>query len=105
MDHDDKLSFGVFKPVGHVVISLPSRAQADAAVQGLAALNLPQGAVHTLTDQEMLRQIDHDLAQASPPAAPHSRSAAAGTRVMRAMKPGSAGQRCSSCSRAPRVPA
>lgn len=62
----DERSFGVFKPVDHVVISFPSAAQADAAAQALAKVGLHgQAAVRRLTDRQMLQQIDHDLAQAS----------------------------------------
>ena len=62
----DERSFGVFKPVDHVVISLPSAEQADAAEQALAGIGL-QGlpAVRRLSDREMLAQIDHDLHKAS----------------------------------------
>jgi hypothetical protein len=34
---DRPLSFGSFKPVGHVVVALPDDAQADAAVAALLA--------------------------------------------------------------------
>lgn len=63
---DAPRSFGVFKPVGHVVISFPGADQAHQASQALSQLGLPAGAVHTYTDQEMLRQIDEDMAHASP---------------------------------------
>lgn len=59
-------SFGVFKPVGHVVISFPTAAQAGRAMQALADLGLPGEALHAYSDLQMLRQIDDDLAQASP---------------------------------------
>jgi hypothetical protein len=62
----DERSFGVFKPVDHVVISFPSATQADAAAQALAQAGL-QGApaVRRLSDCQMLEQIDHDLRKAS----------------------------------------
>lgn len=63
---DTPRSFGVFKPVGHVVISFPDAVQADRAALGLAALGLPPGAVRHYSDRQMLRQIDEDIAQASP---------------------------------------
>lgn len=63
---DTPRSFGVFKPVGHVVISFPQEAQADRASQALAALGLPPGAVRHYSDREMLQQIDRDIAGASP---------------------------------------
>jgi hypothetical protein len=62
----DERSFGVFKPVDHVVISFPSAEQAAAAEQALAAAGL-QGVptVRRLSDQQMLAQIDQDLQKAS----------------------------------------
>ena len=62
-------SFGVFKPVGHIVISFPSEAQAGAARAALDALNLEADAIQAYTDRQMLAQIDDDLANASPIAA------------------------------------
>lgn len=69
MPQPEHTSFGVFKPVGHVVISLPTAEAADAATADLAGLGLTGGAVRRYTDREMLRQIDADIAHASPIAA------------------------------------
>ena len=69
MTREDHKSFGVSKPVGHVVISFPGAEQAAAAAQALAPLGLGADAVHPYTDREMLRRIDADLAYASPLAA------------------------------------
>lgn len=66
---DHPTSFGVFKPVGHVVISFPSAEQAGAGRSALDGLGLEAGAIRPYTDREMLMQIDEDLAQASPLAA------------------------------------
>lgn len=66
MATDDLHSFGVFKPVGHVVISFPDAAGADAAREALARAGLAQGEVARFTDREMLQRIDEDLAHASP---------------------------------------
>lgn len=63
---DAPRSFGVFKPVGHVVISFPREDQADRAAQAFADLGLAPGAVRHYSDREMLRQIDADIATASP---------------------------------------
>ena len=63
---DAPRSFGVFKPVGHVVISFPTEAQADHAADAFADMGLPPGAVRHYSDREMLRQIDEDIAGASP---------------------------------------
>lgn len=66
---DAPRSFGVFKPVGHVVISFPQAEQADRAASALAGLGLSPEAVRRYSDREMLRQIDDDIARASPIAA------------------------------------
>lgn len=62
-------SFGVFKPIGHVVISFPEAAQADRAADALGRIGLAAGAVRHYSDREMLHQIDKDIAGASPIAA------------------------------------
>lgn len=69
MSSHDNRSFGVFKPVDHVVISFPDAAAADRAETALATLGLQPGAVRRYSDREMLRQIDADIANASPIAA------------------------------------
>jgi hypothetical protein len=62
----DERSFGVFKPVDHVVISFPSAEQADQAAQALAREGLQgEPAVRRLSDRQMVAQIDHDLQKAS----------------------------------------
>ena len=62
----DERSFGVFKPVDHVVISFPTGEQADAAAQALHKVAISgTTTVRRLTDREMLSQIDHDLQKAS----------------------------------------
>lgn len=69
MADEQPVSFGVFKPVGHVVISFPGAEEADAAVQALAGLGVSGGDVHRYTDTQMMAQIDEDLERASPLAA------------------------------------
>jgi len=66
MDSLKEQSFGVFKPVGHVVIAFPNAQGARDAAQALDALHLPSDAVRSLSDEEMLAQIEIDLAHASP---------------------------------------
>jgi hypothetical protein len=62
----DERSFGVFKPVDHVVISFPSAEQADAAAQDLSQAGTSgEPAVRRLSDREMLSQIDRDMDKAS----------------------------------------
>jgi hypothetical protein len=68
-DSDEDTSFGVFKPVGYVVISFPDQATADAAALALQGIGLHGQAVRALSDKQMLAQIERDLAQASPLAA------------------------------------
>jgi hypothetical protein len=65
MDHENK-SFGVFKPVGHIVISFPTREAATAATAALAAAGLGLDDLYPYTDQEMLQHADSDLAHSSP---------------------------------------
>lgn len=65
MDREENLSFGVFKPVGHVVISFPSAEQAKATARDLDRLGLHGDVITYLTDREMLSQIDRDLERAS----------------------------------------
>jgi hypothetical protein len=65
MNRKDQLSFGVFKPVGYVVISFPSAEQALQARDALARMGLQGEAVSYLTDEQMLREIAHDKVSAS----------------------------------------
>ena len=66
MDHEEQTSFGVFKPVGHTVISFPSADQADEARAALGRMGVAGDAIHSCTDREMLSQIDRDIQQAGP---------------------------------------
>lgn len=66
MDQEEHTSFGVFKPVGHTVISFPSADQADEARTALGRLGLSGDAIVSYTDREMLSQIDRDIQEASP---------------------------------------
>lgn len=60
-------AFGVFKPVGHVVVSFPTAEQADAASEALLSAGLTRAEdLHTYTDLEMLAQIEQDLKDATP---------------------------------------
>jgi hypothetical protein len=69
MDIEKNQSFGVFKPVGHLVVALPSGRQAGQAQRALAGLGVPDEAVHRMSDLQMLEQIEYDLRHASPLAA------------------------------------
>ena len=59
-------TFGVFKPVGHVVISFPTADAARETAREFDRLGVSGDAVRFLTDREMLAQIDDDMANASP---------------------------------------
>lgn len=65
MDHQQ--SFGVFKPVGHVVISFPTEEQSESARQALEQTHGNQ--LRQVSDRQMLAQIREDLERASPLAA------------------------------------
>ena len=65
MNREENLSFGVFKPVGHVVISFPSAEGAKATARDLDRIGLHGDVISYLTDREMLSQIDRDLERAS----------------------------------------
>jgi hypothetical protein len=66
MNSTDQSSFGVFKPVGHVVLAFPRADQAQAALLALAAIGLSGPELRTYTDVQMLQQIRGDLHNASP---------------------------------------
>ncbi len=69
MEQTHERSFGVFKPVGHLVISLPDARAADAAAQAMRDAGLDAGGIRRYSDREMTEQIDADIARASPLAA------------------------------------
>ena len=60
MEQGHTLSFGAFKPAGHMVIAFPSASQAHAAAQALATRGLWGDAVHHWSERDMLDQIDHE---------------------------------------------
>ena len=62
-------SFGVFSPVGHVVVSLPQGADVAALRIELDAAGFGPASIQALSATDMLAQADGDLAQASPLAA------------------------------------
>jgi len=62
-DHPE--AFGVFKPVGHVVVSFPQAEDMQGAADALAKAGFSDGDVVRYTAQEMLEQIDEDMANAS----------------------------------------
>ena len=66
MDLDDLTSFGVFKPVGHVVMSFPNAHQADEAVAALRSAGLDAADVQGLSDRDMVARATRDIERAGP---------------------------------------
>ena len=59
-------SFGVFKPVGHVVIALDSAAVMQAVYTQFLAEGFTEDDLVRYTPQEMINQVDAELLTASP---------------------------------------
>ena len=59
-------AYGVFKPVGHVLMSFADVAAADAAVLALHVGGFAGADIHRYSPQEMCAQAEHDIANASP---------------------------------------
>jgi hypothetical protein len=67
MDKQDlPQAFGVFKPVGHVVMSFASEAALQAAVDALDVGGIPRTGIVRYTPDQMIEQVDADLQKASP---------------------------------------
>src|SRR5687767_13974210 len=67
MKKDDRPeAFGVFKPVGHVVVSFPPDADVDGALGALREAGFNDHDVVHYSPQEMVAQVDAELATASP---------------------------------------
>lgn len=58
-------AFGVFKPVGHIVIAFRSAADQQAAAQALLQQGFAASALVRFTPDEMKNQVDADMAAAS----------------------------------------
>jgi hypothetical protein len=58
-------SYGVFKPVGHVVVSFASRQDLADATQALRGIGLDDAALTTYTPEEMQRQARADVQRAA----------------------------------------
>lgn len=65
-DTADHHSFGVFKPVGHVVISFPNGDAAHQAIRALAAIGIDGEQLRHLSDAQMRRRLEEEIAAASP---------------------------------------
>ena len=59
-------SFGVFKPVGHVVIAWRSAADLQAGVDNLTAQGVDAATLVRYSPQEMIAQVDAQLPNVSP---------------------------------------
>ncbi|MEO8855906.1 MAG: hypothetical protein ABI343_02855 [Burkholderiaceae bacterium] len=59
-------SFGVFKPVDHTIIAYGDVADMEAAIELLQSHGFDEADLTRYTPQEMMAQVDADLAAASP---------------------------------------
>lgn len=59
-------SFGVTKPVGHVMISFPSAEQAQDTRLSITSVGVSHSAVRSFSDRDMAEQLESDLRAASP---------------------------------------
>lgn len=67
--HNIPESFGVFKPVGHVVVTLRTAADLQAAEAALSEQGFAASEMVRYTPAEMIAQVDAQVAKASPMAA------------------------------------
>lgn len=58
-------SFGVFKPVGHLMVGLPTQAQLDALVLALHAAGWPETAVRQFSPRESVAELQAMVDNAS----------------------------------------
>ena len=58
-------AYGVFKPVGHVIVAFPSRDESEYANTALLASGFGEDDIVSYTPEQMLAQVEHDLANAS----------------------------------------
>lgn len=65
-DNAEHHSFGVFKPVGHVVISFANGDSARRAIAALAGIGIFGDELQHLDDHEMRRRLEEEIAAASP---------------------------------------
>jgi len=68
MDPTEHRAYGVFKPIGHMVVSFPDAASADDGQAALTALGTAPPDIHRYSAAQMLAQCDEDIARASPAA-------------------------------------
>ena len=58
-------AYGVFKPVGHVVVSFPPQTELEAVVRALAEAGFPAEDVRRYSAREMVEQVGRDLSEAT----------------------------------------
>jgi len=58
-------AYGVFKPVGHVVVSFPPETDLDAVGCALADAGFPPTEVRRYSARRMVEQVDRDLSEAT----------------------------------------
>lgn len=68
MDPAEHRAYGVFKPIGHMVVSFPDSASADNGHAALTAQGTAAADIHRYSAAQMLAQCDEDIARASPAA-------------------------------------
>lgn len=59
-------AFGVFKPVGHVVVSFPPDTDLEAVSRALSEAGFKEPDVRRYAPREMVEQADRDMAEATP---------------------------------------
>ena len=58
-------SYGVFKPVGHVIVAFPTEADCNAAEAALMRTGFTDDDITRYSPAEMVAQVAHDIANAS----------------------------------------
>jgi len=65
IDANRSHAYGVFKPVGHVIVAFPSAANAQDASMALRAADFAEDDITAYSPDQMIAQTEQDLAQAS----------------------------------------
>lgn len=66
MYSSDLQAYGVFKPVGHIVVSFPNAALAEQGYSALQEMGIAPEDIRPYTDREMLEQAEADIERAAP---------------------------------------
>ena len=61
---DRPAAYGVFKPVGHVIVAFPHDSDLQSALTALVRGGLPQSEIAAYTPEQMRQQADIDIEQA-----------------------------------------